>query len=65
LINDMFITHDDNMVILNNVVDLKGVLCHYVIVSLQNIEKPNHRRRCLRLEYRRKHLRKTLFAIQN
>jgi len=31
----MSITHDDNMVILNNIVQLKGVLCHMLLFLLK------------------------------
>jgi len=40
LINDMFITHDVNTVILNNVVELKGVLCRMLLFPLKTQKNP-------------------------
>jgi len=49
--NDMSIRHDDNTVILNNVVQPKGVVYHMLLFPLKTQKNPT-----VGLEYRREHL---------
>jgi hypothetical protein len=42
-INDMSITYDNNMVILNNVVKQKEVLCHLLLSPLKTQKNPTVR----------------------
>jgi len=49
--NDMSITHDHSKVILNNVVQLKGVLCHMLPFPLKTQKNPT-----VGLEYTWEHL---------